>query len=125
MSSLAGSGTGDPLLGELRRSGIVTLLVLHYLADEQVCGNQLMERISTLTDGALAVNPNTMYPLLHTLEERGMIAGEWERPERRSRRSYRITDAGEAERVRLAGQLEPNLDAIAATIDQLRLELLH
>ena len=48
--------------------------------------------------GALAVNPNTMYPLLRPLEARGLVAGEWEHPERRSRRYYRITAAGEAER---------------------------
>jgi PadR family transcriptional regulator PadR len=124
MTSLAGPGTGDPLIGELRRSGLVTLLVLHFLALEPRCGNQLMESIATMTGGALAVNPNTMYPLLHTLEERGMIAGEWEHPERRSRRCYRITAEGEAERARLVVHLAPNLDAIAATIDVIRHELL-
>jgi PadR family transcriptional regulator, regulatory protein PadR len=123
MSSHAGPGTADPLVGELRRSGLVSLLVLHYLAAEPCCGNQLMERIATLTEGTLAVNPNTMYPLLHSLEARGLIAGAWERPNRRSRRCYRITDTGEAERRRLAIELEPNLEAVAATIDLIRHEL--
>ena len=35
-----------------------------------------------------------MYPLLRSLEADGPLAGEWEHPERRSRRFYRITDAG-------------------------------
>ena len=30
-----------------------------------------MERISGVTAGVLSVNPNTMYPLLRSLEERG------------------------------------------------------
>jgi PadR family transcriptional regulator PadR len=124
MSSLAGLGTADPLVGELRRSGLVTLLVLHYIAGEPCYGNQLMDRIVTLTSGAMAVNPNTMYPLLRSLEARGLVRGEWERLERRSRRFYRITAAGEAERLRLAGQLEPNLEAIATTIELIRHELL-
>jgi PadR family transcriptional regulator PadR len=124
MASFAGPGSGDPLLGELRRSGLVTLLVLHYLAEEPRCGNQLIERIATLTAGTLAVNPNTMYPLLHTLEDRGLVAGRWERPERRSRRCYEITDAGRSERERLTVALEPSLDAIVATVDLLRTELL-
>jgi DNA-binding PadR family transcriptional regulator len=125
MTSLAGPGSSDPLLGELRRSGLVTLMVLHYLAAEPRCGNQLIEQIERLTGGTLAVNPNTMYPLLHSLQERGLIAGAWDHPERRGRRCYRITGAGDAERLRLAGALEPNLDAIATTIDVLRHELLR
>ena len=82
-----------------------------------------MDRISRLTAGALAVNPNTMYPLLRTLEAKGLIAGEWEHPERRSRRFYRITGDGEAERARLAGEVAPKLDAVAASVDLIRREL--
>ncbi|HUO70798.1 MAG TPA: PadR family transcriptional regulator [Solirubrobacteraceae bacterium] len=124
MASLAGPGSADPLVGELRRSGLVTLMVLHYVAGGPCYGHQLMDRIGTLTSGTVAVNPNTMYPLLRSLEQRGLIAGQWEHPERRSRRFYRITDDGEAERRRLVGQLEPNLAAIATTIDLIRHELL-
>jgi PadR family transcriptional regulator, regulatory protein PadR len=125
MKVQTGPGSGNPLVGELRRSGLVTLLVLHYVASEACYGNQLMERIATLTSGALAVNPNTMYPLLRSLEERGLVTAEWEHPERRTRRYYRITSAGQAERRRLARQLEPNLAAIATTIELIRLELLE
>lgn len=124
MTALAGPGSTNPLIGELRRSGLVRLLVLHYVANEACYGNQLMERIATLTSGAVAVNPNTMYPLLRTLERRGLVTAAWEHPERRSRRFYRITAAGEAERRRLARALEPNLAVIAETIALIRRELL-
>ena len=125
MASLAGPGSADPLVGELRRSGLVTLMVLHYVSCEPCYGHQLMDRIGALTSGAVAVNPNTMYPLLRSLEQRGLVAGEWEHPERRTRRFYRITTDGEAERRRLVGQFEPNLTAIATTIEEIRHELLH
>ena len=125
MASLAGPGSADPLIGELRRSGLVTLMVLHYVAGEACYGHQLMDRIGSLTGGAVAVNPNTMYPLLRSLEERGFVTGEWEHPQRRTRRFYRITAAGETERGRLAAELEPNLTAIATTIDLIRNELLQ
>ena len=119
-----GPGTTDPLLGELRRSGLLPLLVLHFVSEGRSYGNQLMERIETLSGGALAVNPNTMYPLLRALEANGHIAGEWEHPERRSRRFYRITASGREERERLAGELRPRLDRIAASIDAIRAEVL-
>ena len=108
-----GPGTTDPLLGELRRSGLLPVLVLHFIAEAPSYGNQLMERIEPLSGGALAVNPNTMYPLLRSLEAKALVRGEWEHPERRSRRFYRITPAGRDELERLSAELGPRLDAIA------------
>jgi DNA-binding PadR family transcriptional regulator len=118
-----GVGSGDPLIGDLRRAGLLPLLVLHFAAQAPAYGNQLIERIGELTGGALTVNPNTMYPLLRSLEGQGLIAGEWEHPERRSRRFYRVTPAGHEELARLGGELGPRLDRIAASIEAIRTEL--
>jgi DNA-binding PadR family transcriptional regulator len=118
-----GAGSADPLLGELRKAGLLPLLVLHLLSDGPSYGNQLMERVSALTGGLLVVNPNTMYPLLRALEAQGLVAGEWEHPERRSRRFYRLSEAGDAERLRLLSDLSPRLDAVATGIDTIRREL--
>jgi PadR family transcriptional regulator PadR len=119
-----GAGKADPLLGELRRAGLLPLLVLHFLSEGPSYGNQLMERVSHVTGGLVAVNPNTMYPLLRSLEGRELVAGEWEHPERRSRRFYRLTPAGEAERDRLRGEIGPYLDAVARSVELIRSEVL-
>ena len=119
----AGAGSADPVAGELRRAGVLPLLVLHLLGDGRSYGNRLIERIAEVSDGLLAVNPNTMYPLLRDLESRGLIAGEWEHPERRSRRFYALTEAGEQERERLREAVGPRLDAVALAVGRLRDEL--
>jgi len=118
-----GAGSSDPLVGELRRAGLLRLLVLHYCAEGPCYGNQLMERIAEVTGGLVAVNPNTMYPMLRALESEGLVAGEWEHPERRSRRFYRVTEAGEAERAELAASVSGALDRVAGSIEALRAEL--
>jgi PadR family transcriptional regulator PadR len=118
-----GAGSQDPLIGDLRRGGLLPLLVLHFTAAEPCYGNQLIERIAQLTAGALTVNPNTMYPLLRQLEARAFVSGEWEHPERRSRRYYRITDAGRDECARLRAEVEPRLERIARSIQSIREEL--
>ncbi len=118
-----GATKGDPLLGELRRGELLPLLVLHFLSAGPSYGNQLMDRISRVTGGLVAVNPNTMYPLLRSLESRGLIAGEWEHPERRSRRFYRLTEAGESERARLSDEMVPYLDAVARSVELIRGEV--
>jgi PadR family transcriptional regulator, regulatory protein PadR len=118
-------GAQDPLVGDLRRAGLLTLLVLHFATRERCYGNMLMDRIAALTDGALAVNPNTMYPLLRALERKGLITGRWEHPERRTKRFYSITDAGARERERLIAELQPRLERIQHSIASIRDELLR
>ena len=119
-----GPGSADPLVAGLRKAGLLRLLVLHLLLDGPSYGNQLMERVGALTGGLVGVNPNTMYPLLRALEAEGLVAGEWEHPERRSRRFYRLTEAGSQQRDALVSELGPRLDELAAALDILRRELL-
>jgi DNA-binding PadR family transcriptional regulator len=108
---------GDPITGELRRREVLPLLVLHYINEGPCYGNQLMERIASLTEGVLQVNPNTMYPLLRDLEGRGLIQGSWEHPDRRSRRYYSITPQGEEMYDELLGDVLPFLGALARSLD--------
>jgi DNA-binding PadR family transcriptional regulator len=119
----AGAGSQDPLVGELRKAGLLRLLVLHALEREPSYGNHLIDYIADATAGLLVVNPNTMYPLLRGLEQEGLVRSEWEHPERRSRRFYALTDAGRDERRRLASRVTPRLDAVAAAVTALRREL--
>jgi DNA-binding PadR family transcriptional regulator len=109
----------DPFTGGLRRREVLPLLVLHLIDQGPSYGNQLMERIAGMTAGVLSVNPNTMYPLLRQLEGRGLIRGEWEHPERRTRRYYSLTDDGRAEYERLLEEVRPFLDSVKASIDEI------
>jgi PadR family transcriptional regulator len=112
-------GDRDPFTGELRKRNILPMLVLHFMSDGPSYGNQLIERISAVTAGVLSVNPNTMYPLLRQLEGKGLVKGEWEHPERRSRRYYSLTAAGKREYKRLVTEVRPFLDSIARSIDDI------
>src|SRR5215207_7508739 len=109
----------DPFTGGLRRREVLPLLVLHLINEGASYGNQLMERIGAMTAGVLSVNPNTMYPLLRQLEGRGLIRGEWEHPERRTRRYYSLTDEGRAEYERLVHEVRPFLDSVRSSIDEI------
>ena len=112
-------GPSDPFAGELRRRGVLQLLVLHLISAGPSYGNQLMDRIGAITAGVLSVNPNTMYPLLRQMEGRGLIEGRWEHPERRSRRYYSITPHGREEYERLVHDVRPFLESIARSIDEI------
>jgi PadR family transcriptional regulator, regulatory protein PadR len=109
----------DSAGGALRRRDVFSMLVLHLITSSEEgasYGNQLIERIETLTRGAVVLNPNTIYPLLRELETRGLIEGRWEHPEKRSRRLYSATASGRDEYERLRAGLEPFLDSIIESI---------
>ena len=91
----------DVFGGEIRRRDVFPLLVLHLIAQERQYGNRLIEEIERITEGVISANPNTIYPLLRELEAQGMIKGDWEHPDRRTRRYYSITAAGRRELRRL------------------------
>jgi len=113
-----GRGT-DPFSGEMRRRRVLPLLVLHLIEAGPSYGNQMMERIAGMTEGVLSVNPNTMYPLLRRLEDEGLIEGQWEHPERRTRRFYSLTEEGRAEYRRLETEVRPFLESVQRSIDEI------
>ena len=113
----------DVFGGEIRRRDVFPLLVLHLIQREPAYGNRLIEEIEEMTEGVISVNPNTIYPLLRELESKGMIAGSWEHPDRRTRRYYSITAEGRREYPRLVAELEPFLDSVVRSVRLIKREI--
>jgi DNA-binding PadR family transcriptional regulator len=81
-----------------------------------------MQRISAL-GGIFPVNPNTIYPLLRRLEERGFIRGELDPTTKRGTTLYRITAPGEERLEHIKINFKPYLTNLIAAIQQLRRDL--
>jgi PadR family transcriptional regulator len=118
-----GGRPSDAFGGDVRRRDVFPLLVLHLLSREPAYGNRLIEEIEALTEGAISVNPNTMYPLLRRMEERGLVDASWEHPDRRTRRFYSITQTGRREYRRLRAEVEPFLDSVIRSVSLIRDEV--
>jgi PadR family transcriptional regulator, regulatory protein PadR len=114
----------DELLrGPIKSKTVFPVLILHMLELGPDHGFGLMQRIAAVCSGVLAVNTNTIYPLLRRLEERGFIVGEWDHPTKRARRMYSITPAGRERLARIKTNMLPYLDHLAASVERLRCEL--
>jgi PadR family transcriptional regulator len=113
----------DIFLSEVKTRDVFPLLVLHIVREEPAYGNSIMGRIKEISAGAMSVSPNTIYPLLRRLEEKGYVEGAWERPDTRSRRFYKITPAGEEKYAEIKDRFEVHLlrvrDAIESVHDEL------
>jgi PadR family transcriptional regulator PadR len=118
-----GGRPSDVFGGEIRRRDVFPLLVLHLVAKEPTYGNRLIESIEEMTQGVISVNPNTMYPLLRTMESDGLVEGRWELPDRRTRRYYSVTAKGRREYKRLLGEVEPFLDSVIRSVTLIKDEV--
>jgi len=81
----------DNLRLELRR-GCLVVAVLAQLHTEHY-GYALRK---ALDDRGLAIDENTLYPLLRRLESQGLLVSQWREEEKRNKRFYRLSPAGEA-----------------------------
>ncbi len=98
------------LLGEVITRGFLTAYVLHILSEKSLCGNEILKEIEQRTDGRWTPSPGGVYPLLRKLEKQGFVSGEWDDPDRRTRRSYHLTPEGRLELDRLLVTLQPRAE---------------
>jgi PadR family transcriptional regulator PadR len=75
---------------ELRR-GCLIVAVLAQLGTEQY-GYTLRK---ALADDGLAIDEGTLYPLLRRLETQGLLVSQWREEDKRNKRFYRLSAAGE------------------------------
>jgi PadR family transcriptional regulator PadR len=90
MTTILQNDLFDSLRMELRR-GCLILAVLAQLRVEHY-GYTLRK---ALADDGLAIEESTLYPLLRRLETQGLLTSEWREEEKRNKRFYRLSAAGE------------------------------
>jgi PadR family transcriptional regulator PadR len=75
--------------------GTLDLLILKALAPEAPHGLGVSRRISQLTQRTFDVQPGSLFPALHRLEEAGWLASSWGSSENNRRaKYYQLTKAG-------------------------------
>jgi PadR family transcriptional regulator PadR len=95
---------------ELRRGSLI-LAVMARLKSEQY-GYSL--RVALAEDG-LEMEESTLYPLLRRLESQGLLDSEWREEDRRRKRFYRLSAAGETMLTRLSAEWRN----ISASLDRI------
>jgi PadR family transcriptional regulator PadR len=78
--------------------GTLDLLILKALTLGALHGWGISKRIRQMSGEVLEVNQGSLYPALHRLEDRGLIAAEWGvSDEGRRAKFYTLTPAGRAQ----------------------------
>ena len=75
--------------------GTLDLLILRALMTGPHHGLGVARRVEQITEGAFRVNPGSLFPALHRLEQKGWLTSVWGRSEtNRKAKFYELTAAG-------------------------------
>ena len=76
-------------------SGSLPLLVLKLLKEQDMYGYQMIRELKARSDDSFHLKAGTLYPLLHSLEEKGFVtACERKSDSGRLQRCYHLTKSG-------------------------------
>jgi PadR family transcriptional regulator PadR len=95
----------------------VRLLVLHVLARGTSHGYAIARAVEAQSDDALRMGEGTLYPVLRSLEQDGLVTSEWETADSGpARKVYRITTAGRGELARRLRDWKSRVAALGSVL---------
>jgi PadR family transcriptional regulator PadR len=98
--------------------GTLDMLVLQTLVLGPAHGYAIAELIQKRSDAVLQVEQGSLYPALHRLEDKGLIASFWGTSENnRKARYYKVTAAGRRQLHQESSRWEQLVAAIARVMD--------
>ena len=77
-------------------TGSNAALVLSVLADEDMYGYKIIKELERRSDHLFHLKEGTLYPILHALEEGGLVEAYWVDTASRKRKYFHITRKGKA-----------------------------
>jgi transcriptional regulator len=94
--------------------GTLDLLILKVIALSPVHGYAIAQRLEQVSRGVVQVPEGSLYPALHRLENRGLLAADWKETETgREAKFYRLTRKGHKQLATEAADWQRLIDAIA------------
>jgi PadR family transcriptional regulator, regulatory protein PadR len=94
--------------------GTLDLLILKIIALGPVHGYAIAQRLDQVSRGVVQVPEGSLYPALHRLENRGLLAADWKASETgREAKFYRLTRKGSQKLKTEAADWQRLIDAIA------------
>lgn len=75
-------------------TSITKILILKLLSEKSRYGHELMDEIEKIFGYTWRPSPGMIYPLLIKMRDDMLIDGDWDIPDKKSTRTYFITDEG-------------------------------
>ena len=98
--------------------GSIEIVILKLLSENDMYGYQMITALRERSDHSFDLKAGTLYPLLHTLEQRGYVsAREEEGGAGRPRRYYHLTETGRRQLAEKENEWRAYADAVRRVLD--------
>jgi PadR family transcriptional regulator, regulatory protein PadR len=101
--------------------GTLPALILEALMREPTHGYRIAQRIKERSEGVLDFREGTLYPALHKLENEGMVESFDGVEKGRTRRYYRITEAGRGMLTRDRAEWRAHSRAVTMILEEVQI----
>lgn len=106
------------MIDKMLLAGSTELMILKLLEQEDMYGYQMIEALRERSDHTFDLKAGTLYPLLHTLEQKGYIEAQvTEQQSGRARRYYHLTRAGRGQLAEKEAQWRVYARAVSRVLD--------
>lgn len=93
--------------------GCLEPILLRLLKDNgRMYGYQMTQMVKEITKGELNITEGALYPLLHKLEEQGVVETETEMNGNRMRKYYSLTKAGKKHTVKAMDEMKAFMQSL-------------
>lgn len=104
-------------MNEFISKKIIEVLILQALQDEDMYGYDIEQLINKRSNNSIDLPPSYLYPVLYSLEERGLATSRPEIVGKRLRKYYHLEDVGREE---LSNQKTQARDTLLSVIELLK-----
>ncbi|WP_244834257.1 PadR family transcriptional regulator [Clostridium sp. BJN0001] len=94
LSKLKKQISNKPSSCQVFTKGLLPIYVLYILSIEPSNGNDISHKIGKRTQNKWTPSTGGIYPLLKRLEEDDLIEGNWDDPDKKFQKIYKITEKG-------------------------------
>lgn len=98
--------------------GSLSTIILKLLAEsDKMYGYEITQKVKEITNGELKITEGALYPALHKLEAEGFLDVEVKKVDNRLRKYYKLTEAGNKEKVNKINELEQFIENIQGILN--------
>ena len=97
-------------VGQVFTKGLLPIYVLHILSISPSNGNDIAKRINENTNGLWFPSTGGIYPILKKFENQNLVIGEWDDPDKKFQKIYRLSPEGLKEYKNRKSILKPKME---------------
>lgn len=102
---------------ELLRGTFKTIILKLLAQHGKMYGYEITQKIKELSDEKITITEGSLYPLLHKLEQEGVLTTETVEIGKRKRRYYKLTESGNGTAKKMVAEFQDFMETMKSMLE--------